>query len=271
MDQPAILAHQLEELNLLKCSLLPGEEIVFVPLLDAPSDWSTLLATYAADPGADISSQAPTNIDPARFQVKAEAIPVWFDVLLDPRYNGTTCTEGHLTVSARGADLGRTEQARWNAVIQECVEQVQDNPTSPSSTPTSATPTVRYHALLTSHHLKSPNKRRSLQQWSHELSIHGFAKVGYPGVIYCEGEQAQVEEFVGNVKTMQWLALRVRFVESLADHEERQRGAEIEKKRWSEFEKVGEVVEEMKRLGRTKYVVEMGIGSAGTSLTSPKG
>ena len=36
------------------------------------------------------------------------------------------------------------------------------------------------------------------------------------------------------------------------------------KRRWAELEKVGEVVEEMRSLGREKYVVEMGIGSAGT-------
>lgn len=35
--------------------------------------------------------------------------------------------------------------------------------------------------------------------------------------------------------------------------------------RWSEFQKVGEVVEEMKRLGREVFMLEMGIGSAGTS------
>ncbi|KAG1738668.1 uncharacterized protein EDB91DRAFT_1054485, partial [Suillus paluster] len=43
------------------------------------------------------------------------------------------------------------------------------------------------------------------------LSISGFAKVGYPGIIYTEGAQENVEEFVANVKSMQWLALRVRF------------------------------------------------------------
>ena len=53
-----------------------------------------------------------------------------------------------------------------------------------------------YHALFTSHHLISPIKRRSLQQWSASLSLTGFAKVGHPGVIYCEGARAQVEEFV---------------------------------------------------------------------------
>ncbi|PFH48636.1 hypothetical protein AMATHDRAFT_49354 [Amanita thiersii Skay4041] len=152
---------------------------------------------------------------------------------------------------------------------------------STSSIPTPSSNTRYHHALLTSHHLISPNKRRSLQQWSSSLCVSGFAKVGYPGVIYVEGERGRVEEFVANVKAMQWLALRVRFVEPLekgimavgetkegkGKEEKRGKGGKGEgregKAEWREFGKVGEVVQEMRRLGREKYVVEMGIGSAG--------
>ncbi|EKM61812.1 uncharacterized protein PHACADRAFT_56794, partial [Phanerochaete carnosa HHB-10118-sp] len=63
----------------------------------------------------------------------------------------------------------------------------------------------RYHALLTSHHLISPTKRRNMQQWSAQLHVSGFAKVGYPSVIYCEGSQDQIEQFIANIKAMQWL------------------------------------------------------------------
>jgi len=110
-------------------------------------------------------------------------------------------------------------------------------------------------------HLISPTKRRSFQQWASSSSLIGFAKVGYPGVIYAQGEHSSVEEFVDNVKTMQWLALKVRFVEPLhTEHLSRQPPSEARK--WKEFQKVGEVVEEMRKLGREEYVVEMGIGSA---------
>lgn len=154
-----------------------------------------------------------------------------------------------------------------------------DNQAPSPSTPSADPPTVHadtqepewYHALFTSHHLVSPTKRRSLQQWSASLSLAGFAKVGHPGVIYCEGALAQVEEFVSNVKAMQWLALRLRFIEPLPDEFKRgtQPGDE-RRRRWVEFEKVGEVVDEMRRLGREKYVVEMGIGSAGINTGPTK-
>jgi len=98
-----------------------------------------------------------------------------------------------------------------------------------------------------------------MQKWTSELaSLRGFAKVGYPGVIYVEGTQSDVQHFVAQVKALQWLALHVRFTEPL-------QAAGTYHRAWSEFEKVGEVVQEMKRLGREEFLVEMGIGSIGKS------
>lgn len=96
-----------------------------------------------------------------------------------------------------------------------------------------------------------------MQLWSSQLQITGFAKVGYPGIMYAEGAKDNVEEFVNKIKAMQWLALRVRFVEPV--HEGQNNGPSS--RTWMELEKVGEVVEEMRRIGREGYVVEMGIGS----------
>ena len=96
--------------------------------------------------------------------------------------------------------------------------------------------------------------------------------MGYPGVIYAEGEGSCIEEFVDNVKAMQWLALKVRFVEPLdAEYSTSESISEGdgEARRWKEFQKVGEVVEEMRKLGREAYVVEMGIGSAGINANWP--
>ena len=72
------------------------------------------------------------------------------------------------------------------------------------------------------------------------------------------------------MKAMQWLALRLRFIEPLPDEFTRVQRGDEQRKRWVEFEKVGEVVDEMRWLGREKYVVEMGIGSAGTNIGPTK-
>lgn len=130
-----------------------------------------------------------------------------------------------------------------------------------SSSRSSAEPI--YHALFTSHHLVSPTKRRNMQKWASDLSIHGFAKVGYPGCIYCEGNQSDVEEFVDNVKAMQWLALRLRFIEPLESRYGRlyiKSSRHALERRWIEFEKVGEIVEFMRQIERDNFVTGMGLG-----------
>lgn len=98
-----------------------------------------------------------------------------------------------------------------------------------------------------------------MQAWTASLNISGFAKVGHPGIIYAYGGKDSVEDFVGRVRAMQWLALRLRFIEPLDDDVQDDPGSP---RRWGELQKVGEVVDEMRRLGRAKYVTEMGIGSA---------
>ena len=121
----------------------------------------------------------------------------------------------------------------------------------------------KYHVMFTSHHLVSPHKRRSLQEWSSSLRLSGFAKVGYPGVIYAQGDRESVEEFAANVKSVQWLALRMRFVEPVDGVEDGSRNDGTRGKgSWREFQKLGEVVEEMRRLGRERCVIDMGIGNA---------
>ncbi|KAI0354690.1 hypothetical protein OH77DRAFT_481040 [Trametes cingulata] len=274
----------LEEIHLLRCSLLPGELLTFV---DDAVNWEALLDAYAVDPDAELLSLH----HPPPFDVKAVDSDVWFDVELPPEYG----EDGAMPrVSVKGSHLGRAEQERWQAAVAEALEEVNGSEyplyelisthllprlhaaskeakraatfacEDESAQHGAPTHSPRYHALFTSHHLKSPQKRRSLSQWSHELSLTGFAKVGYPGVIYCEGAKEDVEDFVSRVKSMQWLALRLRFIEPAPQA----RGDEF--RQWKEFEKVGEVVEEMRRLGRESFVVEMGIGSAGIASTTPR-
>ncbi|KAI9066477.1 hypothetical protein FKP32DRAFT_1542034, partial [Trametes sanguinea] len=268
----------LEEIHLLRCSLLPGELIAFT---EDAATWEALLDAYATDPDA---KPAPVE-QPVRFAVRAEDSDIWFDVTLPSDYG----EEGRMpAIDVKGEHLGREEQQRWQAIVAEALQEVRGSeypvyevisahllprlhaahqaaqvapPTVAEDAPLSQPSTsVRYHALFTSHHLKSPQKRRSLSQWSHELSLVGFAKVGYPGVIYCEGAREDVEDFVSRVKSMQWLALRLRFIEPLPEARE---DKDAPRREWKEFEKVGEVVEEMRALRRERFVVEMGIGSTG--------
>lgn len=110
-----------------------------------------------------------------------------------------------------------------------------------------------------------------MQKWASDLSIHGFAKVGYPGVIYCEGEKADVDEFVSNVKAMQWLNLHLRFDEPLPVSTTRNEGDSESSSRssWTELEKVGEVLDYMRKLNREAFVLDVGLGSAAAADAKP--
>ncbi|EGO05384.1 hypothetical protein SERLA73DRAFT_44012 [Serpula lacrymans var. lacrymans S7.3] len=266
----ANLASQLEELQLIQCSLLPGELFTFILPSDDTAIWDSLLESVSSPLEADAPLPAQ-----ARFEIKLTGAKVWFEIEL-PRNYPDAGTKPQISI--KGEDISRSEQEHWQDVVREkmagfnvneflvyqlisiLIPMVHDDMESTSKVsldlpPTTSLPTPKpYHALLTSHHLISPNKRRSLQQWSSELSISGFAKVGYPGVIYAEGMQENVEE-------LQWLALKVRFIEALGK-ENRDTGKLLLPK-WMEFEKVGQVVEEMRNRGREEYITEMGIGSVG--------
>ncbi|KAJ3919524.1 hypothetical protein F5877DRAFT_89978 [Lentinula edodes] len=282
-----------QELQLIHCSLLPAEIFLF---LDHCNDWNDALHSYVSFGYSD--SLEKLNLSSPSLHVGLENYNVWFEVTL-------SLVQHKPLVSVKGEDISRDEQEKWQRIVKEKFEDIGDseypiyqlfslhllpmlheeadnihaNRETKLLEPTSAhgdvlslrsshssSSKVMYHALFISHHLISPTKRRNLQQWSMSLSISGFAKVGYPGVIYAEGMQENIEEFVDNVKAMQWLALRLRFREPVPEGVDGYNSAS--RRQWREFQKVGDVMEEMRRIGRQKYVVEMGIGSAGTSKGS---
>ncbi|GMK53975.1 hypothetical protein CspeluHIS016_0105610 [Cutaneotrichosporon spelunceum] len=80
----------------------------------------------------------------------------------------------------------------------------------PSEYKKPSTPPIPHHTLLTSHHLLSNTKRKNLLSLASQLSLTGFSKVGHPGVYYAIGEREDLEEWTREVKSWNWLALRVR-------------------------------------------------------------
>ncbi|KAF8195084.1 hypothetical protein BJ912DRAFT_164558 [Pholiota molesta] len=271
------LKRQLEELQLIQCSLLPTEHLTF---LDDTGIWTDALRQYSED-----SSASLPDLDNSPFiGIHVDGAKIWFEV--KPNEEASK-----MVISVKGEGITRAEQEHWRSLVVEKMEEISDSefpmyqlvslhllPLLHEEVKTAefqkfnqqatVKPDLRdsepFHVLFTSHHLISPNKRRSLQQWCSSLSLTGFAKVGYPGVIYAQGERTNIEEFVDNVKAMQWLALKVRFVEPLPIPESTN-SYQAGPTSWKEFQKVGEVVEEMRRIGREEYVVEMGIGSAGVN------
>ncbi|KAJ7207484.1 hypothetical protein GGX14DRAFT_635247 [Mycena pura] len=279
---------QLEELQLIQATLLPDELLAFLD--EDGARWSRLLREYgdAVDP-ASISGHgsAPAPSAAPRIRVKPQHASVWFEVQFPGPGSGNPRLPA---IAVKGENMSRAEQQRWQHIIQErlemdeittsdfpvyqllclhllpllhdAVEVPGPAPAEDASKDEAPPPAARFHALFTSHHLVSPKKRRALQQWAGALAVAGFAKVGYPGVIYAQGAQPGVEEFVASVKAMQWLALRLRFVEPLPRVAVAGGGGEA--RGWTEYEKVGEAVEAMRGLGLERWIVEMGVGSKST-------
>ncbi|KAG8219258.1 hypothetical protein J3R82DRAFT_97 [Butyriboletus roseoflavus] len=216
------LFHQLEELHLIQSSLLPGEHFVFVFPPEDLTIWSSLLDAFMDAGGLDDAVLASLTHPPcqAHFQIYVVAAHISFEVELPPCTNITdpdSSANAAASVSVKGDHVSRDAQERWHAEIRARSAEIDDACASaPTPTAPPRSQPQLYHALLTSHHLISPTKRRSMHQWSSQLAITGFAKVGYPGIIYAEGPRDAVQTFVQNVKGMQWLALRVRFLEPVS-------------------------------------------------------
>ncbi|KAF6753205.1 hypothetical protein DFP72DRAFT_1130705 [Ephemerocybe angulata] len=275
MSTPQI---RLEELQLIQCSLMPGETMTFVEDADF---WNDALGQSTERDIADFLPKDEAST--ALFTLKLDNKPIWFQVAVYMQ------SDGHL-ISVKGNNMSRGEQERWLDIIREkeretegvgfplyhllsqLVPMLHDAPldrhtedVKEQHEPTQAENEPTFHVLFTSHHLISSKKRRSLQQWTSQLKLSGFAKIGYPGVIYAQGRQKNLEEFVSNVKGMQWLALRVRFVEAVPKDSSGEHSSQGTLLGWQEFSRVGEVVEEMRRIGREEFVLEMGIGSSGSA------
>ncbi|KAG8953995.1 hypothetical protein FRC04_000979 [Tulasnella sp. 424] len=284
------ISNQLEELLLIKSSLLPGESMVFEGEGEVDDSghtdlqglkYSKVLETFSHT-GAVPEESLGVSQAPVTFTVTAHSISI--SVTLGETYPETP---EDWRVSIHGETISRQRQELWDKRLKERLKDLIEHEeanvvylllcdyalpliseeasqgelephaeNTPVLNEANTLPSVPFHALLSSHHLISPQKRKSLLKWSQELNLNGFAKVGYPGIIYVEGTKDEVEEFVQRVKQMQWLALRVRFEEPLpgtntsSPHQE-----------WGEVTKVGEAIEEMKRKGREQFIISLGFGA----------
>jgi hypothetical protein len=113
------------------------------------------------------------------------------------------------------------------------------------------------HLLFTSHHLLSPTKRRLLSSLSSSLHLKGFGKTGYPGIIYAQGDLADLEEFAREVKSWQWLALKLRVLEADLSSKEQERPG---RGKWEEVTKIGEALDWLRSVGKEYLLTDSGIG-----------
>jgi hypothetical protein len=102
---------RLEELQLIQFTLLPEEILTFLD--DEGSVWSHLLEIYGEDASADFSwpNSAP------HIQVKSQS-SIWFEV------HFPTANNSNPSVSVKGENITRSEQERWQSIIQEKMDEI---------------------------------------------------------------------------------------------------------------------------------------------------
>lgn len=124
------LEKQLEELNLLQCSLMPGESLEFVPSQPEDTSWHDLLAAFAATGTAKQPHILPPY--PARLQARVENVGLWFEIELPREYpsavhDGVTVTKIIPHVLVRGHTISRSEHEKWQSIVKERLGQVEDS------------------------------------------------------------------------------------------------------------------------------------------------
>lgn len=97
--------------------------------------------------------------------------------------------------------------------------------------------------VIWSHHLLATSKRRDIITWSRELRLSGYSRPGYPGAVFVEGEEGDVDEFLRRLKALRWQALQVR-AEEVGDERVCGTGEGV-----TEVEGLGEVTEGLRGAG----------------------
>ncbi|GAB67225.1 hypothetical protein PCYB_112460 [Plasmodium cynomolgi strain B] len=55
-----------------------------------------------------------------------------------------------------------------------------------------------------SHHRRVLVKRTYIIKWAKELKIGGYSKIGYPGIIICEGPKEEVDFYINSLNKLRW-------------------------------------------------------------------
>jgi len=88
------------------------------------------------------------------------------------------------------------------------------NPNADNSIDTLRVPSSKHDeikiVLIWTHHLLSTQKRKFIRDRSNSLSLAGYSKPGYPGVIVVEGTSEHVDLFIQELKELRWQALSVK-------------------------------------------------------------
>jgi hypothetical protein len=108
------MATRFEELQLIHCSILPGESMEF---LQDEEFWSQVLSQDMGIGFDEPSIQQQAKM--ATFALKIEGKPVWLQVTM-------FMTTSDDMISVKGDNLSRGEQERWLEIIKQKRDELED-------------------------------------------------------------------------------------------------------------------------------------------------
>lgn len=285
-----------EQIHLIEASLLPAEQLILTsdetPTSKLTFEILSKDSTYSIHVlEQDHSDAKETTLNKFRFQIRStemnreEALgwQQWVEEVI--RDHGDEAEQ-------TGYPLSTMITEHFLPLLQSLTTQPEPNVQSKPAREGQPPKRTTYrpgHVLFSSHHLLAPSKRKNLVALSSQLGLVGFGKVGYPGIIFAEGDVDDLGEFsrevsrrtiVSNkaqsaqkltlnrdipvdpqVKSWQWLALRLRVLE--ADEKASRSDWEGRKGKWEELNKVGEAVDYLKKIDKEHLLLDVGIGSGG--------
>jgi len=116
------IAKQLEEFQLIQCSLIPGEQFLFTDDEDA---WNKLLAAHNAADTIII----PENLSPARIHVLLDRCEAGKAICLEAQiphlYAGNLAPHFLPLFSIKGDGVSRFDQERWKNVIRQRLQEFE--------------------------------------------------------------------------------------------------------------------------------------------------
>lgn len=115
---------QLQELQLIQHSLLPGESFSFALPPEDSRIWTSLLHSFNT---ATTLSSLPSPVPQVKFQVKTTDARIFFEVQFPERYpeDSDVDTAQVPFISVNGEGISRDEHYRWRAFVQEKSAEVQ--------------------------------------------------------------------------------------------------------------------------------------------------
>jgi hypothetical protein len=120
------LDQQLQELELIQCSLLPGELFTFILPPEDAAIWTSLLESRSSAGGTHSDGNSDSTDPPCqpRFQIRVSGARIWFEVELPSIKRTTSTTQAQVNISVKGENISRGVQERWQAAVREKMLEV---------------------------------------------------------------------------------------------------------------------------------------------------